>query len=115
MEPCSEYGRIFDCTNAHWTANQNRNLVYCKHMLDFCDQVVKARGYLFLNDVYELLGIQRIREGQTMGWTCDGMAEVEDAVSIGFCEPVELNANVMIDFRNIQENILHALPKNEEL
>jgi hypothetical protein len=29
---------------------------------------LRAEGYLFLNDVYEMLGIPRTREGQIVGW-----------------------------------------------
>jgi hypothetical protein len=35
---------------------------------DFANEKLKAQGYLFLNDVYEMLGIKKCREGQVVGW-----------------------------------------------
>ena len=33
--------------------------------------MMKSRGYLYLNDVYEMLGIPKTKEGHVVGWIYD--------------------------------------------
>ena len=39
-----------------------------KHQQAYCNELLKARGFLFLNDVYEILDIPKTKAGQIVGW-----------------------------------------------
>ena len=40
--------------------------------------MLKAQGYLFLNDVYKLIGVPATRAGQIVGWVYDEKNPVGD-------------------------------------
>lgn len=67
----SEFARFFDCGNKGWEKDPEHNLWYLKRQQSYCNDMLKARGYLFLNEVYELLGIPKSPVGQSYGWVYD--------------------------------------------
>ena len=73
----SIYARIFDETNSNWSRNPVTNLMFLRSHQEFANQKLRADGYLFLNDVYEALGMPRTSEGQIVGWVYDPEKEIE--------------------------------------
>ena len=67
----SDYARFFDATCEGYTKNAEFNLMFLKRQQDFANDMLRARGYLFLNDVYELLGFNKTQAGQQVGWWYD--------------------------------------------
>ena len=67
----SDYARCFDNGCAGWTKDAEMNLFFLKRQQDWANERLKARGYLFLNEVYESLGIPRSKAGQVVGWVYD--------------------------------------------
>ena len=64
----SEYARFYDCGCDSWQKDAEHNLWYLRQQQNYANEKLKANGYLFLNDVYEMLGIPRTKAGQCVGW-----------------------------------------------
>lgn len=67
----NDFSRFFDETCNGWTKNPALNLSIVKQQQDFANEKLKSQGFLFLNDVYELLGIPKTPDGQLFGWIYD--------------------------------------------
>ena len=64
----SQYSRFFDEGCKMWTKDAEYNMLYLRSMQNYANDLLKARGYVFLNEVYDLLGFPRTKEGQLVGW-----------------------------------------------
>lgn len=71
LDSVSMYARFFDESCAGWSNDSNVNLVYLRQQQNYANNLLKSRGHLFLNDVYNLLGIPKTKEGQVVGWVYD--------------------------------------------
>lgn len=67
----SPYARIFDETHPQWTKNAEMNLYYLKARQAQATDMLRARGHLFLNEVYDMLGFPRTKAGAVVGWLYD--------------------------------------------
>ena len=67
----SDYARIYDDGCNGWTKDPEFNLMFLRHTQSQANDILKRRGYLFLNEVYDMLGFQRTKAGQVMGWIYD--------------------------------------------
>lgn len=67
----NEFCRCFDESSAAWTRDPELNMMFLKAKESMFTDMLHAKGYLFLNDVYEGLGFERTRAGQTVGWIVD--------------------------------------------
>ena len=64
----SEYARFFDNGNDGWEKDSEYNLMFLRRQQDYANEMLKSRGHLFLNEVYDLLDIPRSKAGQVVGW-----------------------------------------------
>lgn len=55
-------------TSRNWSPDPDINVLFLRHVRNHCYDVLKYRGYLFLNDVLDELGIPRTSRGQLIGW-----------------------------------------------
>lgn len=62
-----------------WTKDPETNKFFLLHQQDYANEKLKARGYLFLNDVYDMLGIPRTKAGQVVGWVYDPESTTSDS------------------------------------
>ena len=67
----SEYARIFDETNELWVNDAEQNLMLIKNAQCLANNALRRKGYLWLNEVYELLGFPASGAGQVVGWIYD--------------------------------------------
>lgn len=67
----SDYAKFFDSSCKEWTKDPEYNLMYLKAREHEANLKLKAHGYLFLNEVYEMLGIEKTQAGQVVGWVYD--------------------------------------------
>jgi len=62
------YARIFDEYNPNWKNNAEYNKTFLRAKQNYCNDMLQARGYIFLNEVYEELGMDHSKAGQFVGW-----------------------------------------------
>lgn len=74
----SDYSRIFDECNTSWSKSPEHNLVFLKQQQNYANDLLKSRGHLFLNEVYDMLGFPRTQAGQIVGWVYDEVNPIGD-------------------------------------
>jgi hypothetical protein len=62
------YAKFFDESNPNWEKNPETNRFWLHGKENYANYLLKRHGYLFLNDVYDMLGIPKTQAGQIMGW-----------------------------------------------
>lgn len=66
--PGSPYASIFDDISPEWVDNRNQNIFFLQCQETTANNMLRRRGYLFLNEVLELLGLPYNPAGQFVGW-----------------------------------------------
>lgn len=114
----SDYAKCFDDGCAGWNKDAEMNLFFLKRQQDWANERLKARGYLFLNEVYESLGIPRTKAGQVVGWVYDtknptgdnfvdfGIYNIHNEQARDFVNGYE--RSIWLDF-NVDGNILELM------
>lgn len=64
----SQYAKVFDDASPNWVPDAELNLAFLRAQQNYCNDLLKARGHLFLNEVYDILGIPRTKAGTITGW-----------------------------------------------
>jgi hypothetical protein len=68
----SLYARRFDENNLHFDPRfYENNAAFLHAQQSYANDRLQAQGYLFLNDVHDMLGFDRIGNGQLVGWLKD--------------------------------------------
>ena len=80
----SSYAKFFDEYSPYWDKDPEYNLMFLKQQQSYANDKLKANGYLFLNEVYEMLGIPKTKAGQVVGWVYD--KNCEDSTADGFVD-----------------------------
>lgn len=100
----TQYDRFFDETNVNWVKNAEINLYFLTMQQRYANDKLRTQGHLFLNEVYDMLGIPRSKEGNIVGWIWSKGRE--DYVDFGI---FEVNSEKARDFVNGYERsvLLH--------
>lgn len=62
------YARVFDRSNTNWSDVPGQNQNFIEMTCSSMNRKLLIHGYVFLNDVYEALGIPKTQAGQHVGW-----------------------------------------------
>lgn len=105
----SPYARIFDESHPQWTKDPEMNMFYLKARQAQATDMLRSRGHLFLNEVYDMLGFPRTKAGAIVGWIYDpkrpelgdsyvdfGMYEVRREKAVDFVNGLE--RSFILDF-----------------
>ena len=88
------YTFCFDETSSCWVRDAERNKFFLMRQQDYANEKLRSKGYLFLNEVLDMVGIQRTRAGQHVGWMLDGNGD--GFIDFGIADiTVEANRNFM--------------------
>lgn len=111
----SDYARFFDESCIGWTKDPELNLVFLKQVQAMANDQLQREGYLYLNDVYKMLGIDKTKAGQVVGWVYDnsehpvgdnfvdfGIYNIHNERNRAFVNGYE--RNILLDF-NVDGNI----------
>ena len=64
----SIYARFFDEYSEYWSKEPEYNRLFLKCQQNWANDMLRARGHLFLNEVYRTLGIPHSQAGSVVGW-----------------------------------------------
>lgn len=112
----SIYARFFDETTPRWEREPEYNYLFLKCQQNWANDMLRARGHLFLNEVYDRLGFDRSKAGQAVGWVRDsggdnyvdfGIFDGDNPRAIDFVNGRE--KSIMLDF-NVDGVIYDLLP-----
>lgn len=95
----SAYARFFDELCDPWQPQAEYNAIYLKGQQSHFNHMLHARGHVFLNEVYDALGIPRSKAGQVVGWV---IGKGDQYVDFGIFDDAN-NPNVR-DFVNGRES-----------
>lgn len=110
----SEFARFFDETCTGWSRSPERNKKFLVDQQRYANDKLKAKGYLTLNEVYEMLGMQISEAGSVVGWVYDeSNTTLSNCVDFGIFDIYKeenrafvngLEQSILLDF-NVDGNI----------
>lgn len=74
----SPYAIVFDDGNEGWDPDPERTKFFLIQQQNWANERLKAKGHLFLNEVYDMLGARRTKAGAQVGWVYDEKNVVGD-------------------------------------
>lgn len=93
----SIYARFFDEGNLNYQKDHGFNRMFLNAQQNFANDFLRHRGYIFLNDVYDMLGMDRTPEGAVVGWIM-GSREGDSYVDFGiFNDPDSLEKRLFVN------------------
>jgi len=99
----SIYARFFDPVSASWSKEPEYNLIFLKCQQNYANDLLRARGHVFLNEVYDMLGLSRSKAGAVVGWLLSQNGETDNFVNFGVFDGRE---QVARDFVNGREGAI---------
>ena len=105
----SKYAVVFDKRSYGWTTDLKVCLMFLKHPEAHCNELLQARGWLFLRDVYEKLGLPVTRDSCLVGWIYEeGNKLGDNYVRFDIRDHSEDKESYVIDF-NVDGNIIDRI------
>lgn len=90
----SEYAKFFDQSCPEWDPNPLFNLKWLKANETAANDILNARGHIFLNEVYDMIGLPHTSEGAVVGWV---KGNGDDFVDFGLYNPDNTSARRFIN------------------
>ena len=97
----SMFARFFDENNVNWNVTPEYNLLFLKAQQAYFTTRLNSTGHVFLNEVYDALGLERTKEGAIVGWV---LGHGDDYVDFGFMD--EDRTAQYVDFMTGREGCL---------
>lgn len=113
----SPYAKFFDESSTQWQKDAEYNYLFLRSQQNYANDLLRSRGYLFLNEVYTNLGLEPTATGQVVGWVISN--DGDNYVDFGFLDGERERARsfvnhmeraVLLDF-NVDGVIIDKLPK----
>jgi hypothetical protein len=98
----SEYARFYDEGCINWSKTPEHNMYFLKAQQNFVNDLLHSRGHVFLNEVYDVLGIPRSQAGSIVGWVLSKDSDnyidfgIYDFLNGNFVNGYE--TNILLDF-----------------
>lgn len=74
----SQYAKFYDQSSPQWRPTNEANIFFLKAQQTNANVKLTMQGHLFLNEVYDMLGIPRTKAGAVVGWVKDHGDDVVD-------------------------------------
>jgi hypothetical protein len=102
----------FDQNTPSWSSHSGYNQAMLDGQQDWANILLQRQGFLFLNEVYELLQIPKTREGNILGWVFKDLGNNDTFVNFGHDKDGEFvggfKRDVLLEF-NIHGSILDLI------
>ncbi|MET0786958.1 MAG: DUF6353 family protein [Paenisporosarcina sp.] len=98
----SAYAKFFDEGSRFWNKEPEFNRIFVQCQQNYANNLLRETGHLFLNEVYDMLGIERTKAGQVVGWVMGGEGDnyidfgIFDVENASFVNGHELS--ILLDF-----------------
>lgn len=110
----SPYKALFGDHSPNWSKQPEYNQIFLQAQQAYANDRLRSRGYLFLNEVHEMLGLPATKAGQIVGWVWAG--DGDNFVDFGIFEDdysgmrfvTGQERSVWLDF-NVDGNVLDIL------
>ena len=96
----SDYARCFDEYCTGWRNDAEYNRSFLRQMQAWANNKLQTQGFLYLNDVYEMLGFDKTKAGQVVGWIYGDKSDGDGYVDFGM---YEFDKETKRDFYNLRE------------
>lgn len=93
----SIYARFFDEMSSSWERDPEYNMMFLKAQQNYANDLLRIRGHVFLNEVYDMLGIPRSKAGAVVGWLYKDDGSTDNFINFGVFDGRE---SVARDFVN---------------
>lgn len=114
-EDISMYAAFFDEACAGWRKDAEANKIFLTQQQKAANVRLREQGHLYLNEVYDMVGIERTKAGQIVGWLYDDKLGEDNFVSFGIYDDPSnerkrafvngRERNILLDF-NVQGPII---------
>ena len=95
----SKYARIFDEVSVNYSEDQKVNLMFIKLCQQHANDLLKRKETVFLNEVYEMLGLPKSQEGCVVGWHYDEKNPIGDNyIDFGLSDDISVSDIIVLDF-----------------
>ncbi len=113
----SVYARFFDQTCDSWNKEAYYNFEFLKCQQNYANDLLRSRGHIFLNEIYDILGLERSMAGQVVGWVWNN-PEGDKYIDFGCFGPDEgftdfalrQDQGILLDF-NVDGVVYDKLPQ----
>jgi hypothetical protein len=95
----SGYARFFDPLSPSWSKDPETNFLFLRSQQNYANDLLRSRGHVFLNEVYDMCGIPRSRAGSVVGWLLSPNGDTDNYINFGIFD----NSEKVIDFVNGRE------------
>lgn len=86
--PSKDYAFIFDESNPNWTKDMEANMYWAGVQEVQAEELLQARGHLFLNEVRDMFSLPRTAAGAVTGWV---LGNGDDHVDLRIYEGKRVN------------------------
>lgn len=85
----SIYARFFDKSSSSWSKEPEYNLLFLRCQQNYANDLLRARGHVFLNEVYDMIGVPRSKAGSVVGWLLTSNGSTDNFVNFGVFDDKE--------------------------
>ena len=107
VRECSPYARVISETSSTaWDPNEDYTTMNLTEIQAWANRRLEKKGHLFLNEVFDQLGLSRMKEGALVGWLKNGdgdgyvsFGDIEGSIyRVPDYERKSIHSNVVVDF-----------------
>jgi uncharacterized protein YcfJ len=91
----SQYAKFFDELNSNWEQVPEYNLNFLTMKQNYWNNMLQARGHVFLNEVYSDLGFDNTGAGALCGWVIS--KEGDNYIDFGIYDPTNEKAREFVN------------------
>ena len=91
---------VYDEGCMDWTADKRYNVMHIRYTETYLNDLLRHRGWVSLNEVYDTLGMPRVLEAQVVGWKISDVLNGNNCIKFEFDETDD-DPNIVIKFKNM--------------